>query len=220
MVASVAMSKRVLGVDLSGPTNTAGTAVAVFVEQGERLRLEALRIGAGDRDLCALVEGLDGRGALSIGLDAPLSYNEGGGDRLRDRMLRSRLVEAGLPAGSVMTPTMTRMAYLTLRGVTVARLLAGISPGAAVCEVHPGGAMALRGAPLGSLRAMKKEPRARDELLRWLRRRALDALPERIGTDHEIAAVAAGLATWHWRAGAAVFRIPAEPPHHPYDMIC
>ena len=56
------------------------------------------------------------------GLDARLSYNIGGGDRPGDAALRAAIIAAGLRPGTVMAPTFSRMAYLTLRGITVSRL--------------------------------------------------------------------------------------------------
>jgi len=104
----------ILGIDLSGPTNTADTACLAFQEEGDTLHLTDLIRGAKDEDIYRLAAGLTTQGRLVVGLDAPLSYNPGGGDRPGDRALREKVAAAGLHPGSVMTPTMTRMAYLTL----------------------------------------------------------------------------------------------------------
>jgi hypothetical protein len=46
-----------------------------------------------------------------VGIDAPLSYAVGGGDRPADRDLRRVVIAAGMRPGPVMPPTLTRMAY-------------------------------------------------------------------------------------------------------------
>lgn len=104
----------IIGIDLSGPSNTADTVCTLFEQEGKALRLISCMQGATDGDIVKLVAGLKNAEVCRVGLDAPLSYNRGGGDRPADKELRGRLVKAGLPPGSVMAPTMTRMACLTL----------------------------------------------------------------------------------------------------------
>ena len=159
----------VLGLDLAGPANAPDTAAALFATRGTGLALVELRTGLDDRALLAWLRGhVPVAGALVAGLDAPLSYNPGGGDRPGDRALRARLTAAGLPPGSVMAPTMTRMAYLTLRGMAVARLLQATWPDPFVCETHPGGSLVLRGAEAGLVRSLKRVAGARTAVLAWL----------------------------------------------------
>jgi predicted nuclease with RNAse H fold len=106
----------VLGIDLAGPRNHAETVAARFRGSGGELTLSAIAGGLDDGRILDLVKGLPDQRPDVIGLDAPLSYSPSGGDRPADSTLRSKLIEAGLHAGSVMAPTLTRMAYLTLRG--------------------------------------------------------------------------------------------------------
>ena len=198
----------VIGIDLSGPCNAADTAVAAFRANGRRLVLQERLVGADDAAIAALIRRAKPDADLVVGLDAPLSYNDGGGDRPADRLLRARAVAAGLPSGTVMPPTLTRMAYLTLRGITVA-------------EVHPGAACVLRGAPVEIVRALKSSAAARQQLLRWLEGEGLEGIGG--GTDpgdHFVAACAAALAAWKWSLGNPAWIHPADPPWHPYDMAC
>ncbi len=211
--------RHVVGVDLSGPANTDDTAVAVFRATATTLRLLDLRAGCGDAELCDLVARLSERAPV-IGLDAPLSYNPGGGDRPADRGLRQRAQQAGLESGSVMTPTMSRMAYLTLRGMAVARALQIAVPTTRLVEVHPGAAMALRGAPIGAVRSFKSRRPARRRLLAWLAGQGLRSLPDRSGTDHEVAALACGFAAWRWSTGESVWQVGNNGPLHPFDFAC
>ncbi len=179
--------------------------------------------GARDRDIYDLAVLLLSKGAAVFGLDAPLSYNPGGGDRRADAELRKRIVAAGLHPGSVMVPTMTRMAYLTLRGISVARMLQAIDRRGpcSVVEVHPGGAMALRGAPAADVRQFKTKAESRDRLLAWLERQGLQGASICPGpTEHFVAACASALAAWHWHRGQSVWLAPAQPPIHPFDYCC
>jgi predicted nuclease with RNAse H fold len=116
---------------------------------------------------------------------------------------------------------MTRMAYLTLRGISVARALGTIDADLSIVEVHPGAAMAARGAPVEDVRALKGDADARARLLDWLGTQGLDDLDAlTLPTDHDVAAAAAALAAWRWRLGEATFCHRADPPLHPFDVAC
>jgi uncharacterized protein len=210
---------QIIGIDLSGPTNTAETALAWFRVDGQGLVYEGSRVGATDQQILNLVSNLGGD--LVFGLDAPLSYNPGGGDRPADQDLRQRLVAAGLVSGSVMTPTMTSMAYLTLRGISVARFLSASNHNTRFVEVHPAGCMVLRGADRDAVRGMKTSQEARRKLLAWLDRQGLTGAaqldPE---TSHLVAACASALAAWKWSINRSVWITPASFPFHPYDLAC
>jgi len=156
-------------------------------------------------------------------LDAPLSYGLDGKSRPADSDLRARVQKLGLPPGSVMAPTAPRMAYLTLRGVSVARALGflGSPHDLSIVEVHPGAALALGGAPVESIRTFREDLAARDDLLRWLAAQGLEGIGwEVVTTDHSVAACAAAWAAWLWRRGESNWIVPADPPHHPFDFAC
>jgi predicted nuclease with RNAse H fold len=121
-----------------------------------------------------------------------------------------------------MTPTMTRMAYLTLRGISLARGLedAGV-PREQILETHPGGALVLRGAPLGAVRGLKGNPEARIILLQWLENQGLQGAGSLADpSDHTVMACAAALAAWQWLLGQTAWQHPAAPPYHPYRYVC
>ena len=209
---------RVIGLDLSGPGNTADTAAVVGEASPEGLRLTGHAVGVADDAILAWVAAA-GPGVV-VGLDAPLSYQPGGGDRPGDRALRRAVVAAGMASGSVMTPTMTRMAYLTLRGVSLSRALGTLAERPRVAEVHPGAALALRGAPIADVRALKQDAAARARLLAWLEAagvRGAAALPA--DSDHLVAACACALAAWKWASGEPAWLQRAEPPAHPHDYV-
>ena len=211
-----------VGMDLSGPVNIADTAIVSFTPEDQHLVLHQHLTCASDDRIVALIRELNASGEVAAGLDAPLSYNPGGGDRPGDRKLRELIVRAGMRPGSVMPPTMTRMVYLTLRGVTLANQLRQIDPrNIRIVEVHPGAAMVLRGAPVQDVIEFKKSTAARKRLCQWLEKeglRGVHKLSEE--SDHSLAACAAVLAAWKWHAGKAAWMEPAAPPHHPFDYAC
>lgn len=212
----------VVGIDLAGPGNAENTAVVAFRQQGDALQLAETLLGADDK---AILEGFlrwNAGSKVVAGLDAPLSYNAGGGDRPGDARLRKAGIAAGLRPGSVMTPLFNRMVYLTLRGIAVARLLQSLTPNPpAIVEVHPGVTLALRGAPITDVLALKQSSDARQRLLVWLEQQGLQGASRLEGAnDHCVMACAAALAAWKWASGQAVWIKRAIPPFHPFDFAC
>lgn len=211
----------VIGIDLSGPTNVAETALVVLQGDGDGLTLAEVRNGIGDAEIFQMIARYAVRGALVVGIDAPLSYNPGGGDRPGDKALRRLLTQQGLASGSVMTPTMTRMAYLTLRGMGVARGIVEVGrEKVSVAEVHPAAAMLLRGAPPQALVTMKRDAGSRAALLEWLEGQSLAGVSAHTApSDHFVAACAAALGGWGWSRNAPMWSQPAVLPLHPFDFV-
>ena len=212
----------IVGVDLSGPSNTADTVLVAFETRDSSLELRQCVLGATDTEIFDSVTELARQSEVAVGIDAPLSYNLGGGDRSSDADLRQHAIKAGLHPGSIMPPTMNRMVYLTLRGVSLARLLLTIQGNPTrITEVHPGATMALRGAPVDAIRSFKNSEEARGQLLDWLERQGLgSAATAKEPSDHYVAACAAALAAWKWQSGESVWLHRAEPPIHPFDYAC
>lgn len=211
-----------VGIDLSGPSNSTETAAAAF-KASSKGYLTAYKYlqGADDKDICNFVNILLAEGDIVAGIDAPLSYNIGGGDRPADADLRNKIVTAGLRSGSVMTPTMTRMVYLTLRGISLARLLLALNEKIKIVEVHPGAVMALRGAPAEDAAAFKINMISRRKLLEWLEKQGLKKAGDiKNPSDHYVAACAAALAAWKWYQHKSVWIFEAEQPFHPFDYAC
>lgn len=167
-------ARHIIGIDLSGPANPGNTAVAVFKAAHRGLVLRDMIAGAGDEKILECVGACSRGDEVVVGLDAPLSYQPGGGDRPADSVLRREIIAAGLKPGSVMSPTLTRMVYLTVRGISVARNLQSVvKPAPRVVEVHPGATMVLRGAPADAVRTFSRDTKARRRLLGWLERQGL-----------------------------------------------
>jgi len=213
----------VVGIDLSGPANSQETALVWGSVQGASWQYTGHKLDVDDETILSVVQEQCSRRPTIVGIDAPLSYESGGGMRQRDRELQARLTEAGMHPGSVMAPTMTRMSYLTLRGLAVSRLLAGVDGKhpVSVVEVHPGGAFVLHGAVVHSVRDMKGDPKARSDLRHWLETQRMHRLPFDVSLDdHVLAAAGCALAAWRWSDGQSAWRHAAEPPHHPFDFAC
>ncbi len=214
--------KQIIGIDLSGPVNVADTAYAWFALSAGRLKLVEAQIGVSDQQIYELAVSIVAKGSCVFGLDAPLSYNPGGGDRPADKQLRKKVIAAGLPAGSIMTPTMTRMAYLTMRGISLAHGLRGIKrQGIAVLETHPGATLVFHGAPVDQVRILKKSLIAQTNLLAWLATQGMEGVNKIVPVnDHLVAACAAAFGAWQWQRDASVWSYAAEPPLHPFPFAC
>jgi predicted nuclease with RNAse H fold len=212
----------VIGVDLCGPAATHNTGVATFTTCDGPLDYVNADCDGSDASLLRTVNALSGEGPVVVGLDAPLSYQPGGGDRHRDKELRKQIVARGMHSGSVMTPTAPRMVYLTLRGIAVAKLLSSIRAKhpMRIVEVHPGASLCFRDAPLEAIRTFATSPSARAALLKWLRRQGFcDAKVPAPCTSHFVAACAAAVAAADWAAGNPKWLAEAERPWHPYDFV-
>jgi predicted nuclease with RNAse H fold len=123
----------IIGIDLSGPSNHADTSM-VWAEdaKGRQLTFGGSLVNASDRALLDRVEALGQQAECVIGIDAPLSYNDGGGFRPADAELQRRVKAIGMKASSIMPPTLTNMSYLTLRGMGLSRAIAASTPPLAV----------------------------------------------------------------------------------------
>jgi len=211
---------HIVGIDLSGPSNIVDTVAVVYRVSESGLFHHLTLEGAGDEAIIDLVARLLDEGPVAVGLDAPLSYNPGGGHRQSDKELRKLTSAAGMKPGSVMPPTLNRMIYLTARGISIARALESLSGNRLkIVEVHPGATLALRGALISSVLSMKSEIDSRRELVRWLDSQNVPEVTEmKNPTDHYVAACAAALSAWKWSNNEAVWIHPARPPLHPYDF--
>lgn len=213
---------NIVGIDLSGPKNFHDTYVVVLQTENTFLKVYRIIPGANDKDILNCITELLKKSDTVIGIDAPLSYNINGGDRCSDKELRKKITASGLRPGSIMPPTMTKMVYLTLRGISVTRFLTSIQTDFTlnILEVHPGSSLALHGAPIDATCKFKSDMSARYQILNWLEQQGLHEIrnvndPE----DHYVAACAAAFGAWKWKKGESVWIYPAEPPFHPFDFV-
>ncbi|MFD1020215.1 DUF429 domain-containing protein [Thalassobacillus hwangdonensis] len=192
---------KIIGIDLSGPGNHKDTAVAVFSQKGERLLLDDLMLGASDEDIITTLVAAQQYEDIAVAIDAPLSYQDGGGDRPQDKQLRKLMKDNGLNGSSVMPPTLTRMAYLTLRGISLTRriMMTEALNHLQVAEVHPGAAIGTRLEDKKHALLYKKELDSRIAIAEWFPSQGIEGLPISVSqTSHTIDACAAALAAWCW----------------------
>lgn len=214
----------VLGIDLSGPSNHADTAMVwAEVKPRQHLSFGGSLVNASDRALLDRIESLAQQADCVIGIDAPLSYNDGGGFRPADAELQRRIKAIGMKSSSIMPPTLTNMSYLTLRGMGLSRAISLLQCAHSLrqFETHPGAVFGLHGAPLSAVLDYKKNVASRTELLAWLTSQNLHGLPpELASSSHAIAACGALYAAWKWAVGRTQWCYPAHPPQHPFDFAC
>lgn len=212
----------IAGIDLSGPSNIRDTALICLQRRTDHLRLVHSQANVSDPEIVECILEFQQRGRVVVGLDAPLSYNPGGGDRPADSQLRKLIVQAGMRSGSVMTPTMTRMVYLTLRGMSLAHILKKLgSEPISVVETHPGATLALHGAPIDKVVNLKSSKAAQNDLLDWLEQQGIQgASTLKDSGDHLVAACASAFAAWKWQIDESRWLKKADPPFHPFDFAC
>ncbi|WP_270180502.1 DUF429 domain-containing protein [Alkalihalobacillus sp. CinArs1] len=206
-----------IGIDLSGPSNTKDTSISIFSGDESRICFNELIEGASDEEIYKRFS--REKKHMVIGIDAPLSYQPGGGDRPGDRALRNCIKEAGMKSGSIMTPTMTRMVYLTLRGVALSRGLAALN--SSIVEVHPGAAVGLRMLDKDAVLTYKTDITSKKRINSFLEREGVLAIPEKaLESTHSFDACLAAYAAWKWNNGKSSFIFPSNPPIHPFEIGC
>ncbi len=137
------ISMKVIGIDLAGPANHKDTVMSVFQADGDLLIFEKGIEHASDEKIFTIIQTIAANEDVVIGIDAPLSYQDGGGDRPQDKSIRQFIKKHGLSGSSIMPPTLTKMVYLTLRGIGLTRriMLLNDSQNIRMVEVHPGAAI-------------------------------------------------------------------------------
>ncbi|MGF2615936.1 DUF429 domain-containing protein [Rossellomorea vietnamensis] len=217
----------VMGIDLSGPSNPKDTVISIFEKVNGSLKFRQLISGATDEVIISRIKREAENNSVFVGIDSPLSYQDGGGDRQADKRLRAYIKSLGMNTASVMSPTMNRMAYLTLRGIALTRAIGSLETGRPVkiVEVHPGAAMGSRISDelLPHLLQYKRNEDSLKHIFNFLQSTGLNELPEEASSStHAVDACAAALGAWFW---ADPYLEPnwcqeAAPPHHPYDFCC
>ncbi|MGD6803752.1 DUF429 domain-containing protein [Rossellomorea aquimaris] len=217
----------VMGIDLSGPSNPKDTVISIFEKVNGSLRFRQLISGATDEVILSQIKREVENDSVFVGIDSPLSYQDGGGDREADKSLRAYIKSLGMNTSSVMSPTMNRMAYLTLRGIALTRSIDSLKTDRPikVVEVHPGAVMGSRipDELLPHLLEYKRSEDSQKQIFHFLQSTDLNELPNEAGSStHAIDACAAALGAWHW---GDPYLEPnwcqkAVPPHHPFDFCC
>ncbi|NUM72238.1 MAG: DUF429 domain-containing protein, partial [Ignavibacteriaceae bacterium] len=110
--------------------------------------------------------------------------------------------------------------YLTMRGISLARLLGIVLPGIKVAEVHPAGSMVLNGFDPGLVREIKRDANAREEILLRMEEIFRFRNFHETADDHYIASLGALLAARGLAVNEVMWLKKAEPPVHPFDYLC
>ncbi|WP_078427831.1 DUF429 domain-containing protein [Alkalihalobacterium alkalinitrilicum] len=217
----------VIGIDLSGPSNHKDTVLTVFKRQKDQLKFIKLISNLSDESLLQEILEQSELDEVVIGIDAPLSYEDGGGDRKGDKLLRQFIVSLGMKSGSIMPPTLNRMVYLTLRGIKLTREIESLHTRypISIIEVHPGAVIGSRfsRSDIEHVLCYKQNLTARQFIRDWLSKQRLSDLPVFIEEEsHSIDACAAALGAWHCKdpSFGPKWQLSANPPLHPYDYCC
>ncbi|MBM7650904.1 DUF429 domain-containing protein [Neobacillus cucumis] len=218
---------RIMGIDLSGPNNHRDTVLTVFEKQENQLKFVKWKNNISDQDILNEVTEQAHLGEVVVGMDAPLSYEDGGGDRQGDRELRKFIVGLGMKPGSIMPPTLNKMVYLTLRGIKLTREIENLNVPypVSIVEVHPGAVIGSRlsKSDFANVLTYKQDLSVRRFIWNWLGHQNLMELPDMCEEpSHWIDACAAALGAWHWKGPhyKPNWVFPAKPPLHPYDYCC
>ncbi|SEM53925.1 Predicted nuclease (RNAse H fold) [Mesobacillus persicus] len=218
---------KVIGIDLSGPANHKDTVLSVFQVKDNRLVFEEMVVDANDEMIISTIKAAASIGEVVIGIDAPLSYQDGGGDRPQDKSIRQIMKSYGLSGSSIMPPTLTRMVYLTLRGVSLTRrvMMMDFYENIQLVEVHPGAAIGTRIGKehLSHALLYKKNEGSSKFVLEWFDKVGMVGVPETLYfSSHQIDACAAALAAWHWADSdkQPTWHWKTTSAAHPFEFCC
>ena len=221
------ISLKVIGIDLAGPANHKDTVMSVFQAREDLLIFENAMDQASDEKIFTAIQAIAAKEHVVIGIDAPLSYQDGGGDRPQDKSIRQFIKTYGLSGSSIMPPTLTKMVYLTLRGIGLTRriLLMNDSQNIQIVEVHPGAAIGTRIGTDKIEHALqyKKELDSRKIIFDWYKSVGLMGIPsEVVQTSHAIDSCAAALASWHWGDATKqpTWHWKERTTEHPFEFCC
>ena len=221
------LTLKVIGIDLAGPANHKDTVMSVFQTDGDLLIFENVIDYASDEEILTAIQAISSKESVVIGIDAPLSYQDGGGDRPQDKSIREFIKRYGLLGSSIMPPTLTKMVYLTLRGIGLTRRILQMNDSQHIrmVEVHPGAAIGTRIGPDKIEYALhyKKELNSRKAVYDWFKVAGLMEIPmEFIQTSHSIDSCACALAAWHWsdETKQPTWHWKEKTSEHPFEFCC
>lgn len=218
---------KVIGIDLSGPANHKDTAIIIFNRSEDgALYFDTLIEDASDRTILSTIETAAKEGRVIVGIDAPLSYQDGGGYRPQDKLLSEFMKQNGLSSHSVMAPTLTKMAYLTLRGIALSRSIISMNnANIHLVEVHPGAVIGTRLDSTLRHHALnyKKQKVSLEYIFHWFKTQGMHQLsPSIMHSTHTLDACAAALGAWCWYDNQleAKWVYNQTSTAHPFEYCC
>lgn len=211
-----------VGIDLSGPSNTKDTALAITNLSPDGLELVFQASNFDDLQLLDKISHFAKGNSTYIFIDAPLSYNQGGGLRDSDKEFRDLAFRLSLPPTTIMPPTFTKMGFLTLRGIFVSNLLrVNLGFSIHIAETHPGISLALEGIEPALIKNMKSSVEACNTIAEKLSKLFNKfTLINSQYSDHDICSIAASLSAKRYFDKKSALIYKAKPPAHPYNFIC
>ena len=101
---------------------------------------------ASDEKIITAIQSISSKENIVIGIDAPLSYQDGGGDRPQDKSLRQFIKGYGLTGSSIMPPTLNKNGLFNTpwNGINTKNHATEHSQNIRIVEVHPGAAIGTR----------------------------------------------------------------------------
>lgn len=175
----------IAGIDLAGPKNHKDTAMTII--HNKRIIIKS---NLSDSNIFDLIEKYK---ISHLGIDAPLSYSETGGYRESDKELRSFLNSMGFSKIGVMSPTFSRMIYLTSRGIRLTRLLFNLDNTPEIYEVHPGGFFVLDNYPYNLVTTVKNDFSSVEKITDIIKTKGYKFEVDPLN-DHELMSVGVALA--------------------------
>jgi predicted nuclease with RNAse H fold len=205
------MAEVYIGIDLSGPANAKETAMSIW--QDGKLTIQS---DCDDEFILKTIEAFIPDRTVFVALDAPLSYQMHGGFRDVDRALRAHLNQHGFTKIGVMAPTMTKMAYLTLRGIRLWSLLKDLNH-VSVFETHPGAALVVSGLDYDLVTQVKTSQTARNQIQQALSEQHQCDL--NVQNDHELMAFSAMLSAKRYAAQQRLFEFQSNVEQQPLFIL-
>lgn len=193
-----------IGMDLSGPSNSQDTAMCVFDGQSVQMYRNC-----SDQAIYGVLSQFNSNLPVVIAADAPLTYQDGGGYRDIDRALRQKLNSSGFSKIGVMAPTMTRMAYLTLRGMRLKELCTQFA-NIELFETHPGAALAFSGIEYDSITQVKSDKTAFNRVVQALHNQFPEISEEVLQNDHELMAASAMLSAYRYTQQQSLWQCSSQ----------
>ncbi|MBN2647186.1 MAG: DUF429 domain-containing protein [Thiotrichales bacterium] len=203
-----------IGIDLSGPANCQDTSLCSF--DGDDLKIYRACDDAWLQNHLNELHSMNR--PIFLAIDAPLSYQPGGGYRDVDRALRQLLNEKGYSKIGVMSPTFNRMVYLTLRAFRLKEICT-YYPNIKLFETHPGAALAIFGADYKELLTIKSCFEKGTQLIKPLLDELAFSTEFQVESDHDVMAISAMLSAYRYANQSSLWQFGSKLDKQPLFIL-